>query len=336
MGFSPIRLVDPDVLEVENLIRHPLGAGALGQPKASALAKKICADLPVCEAVGLDADFVELSDLDQLHLALAADVVVAATDSIRCQRLVNAVALVTEKPAVYPAVWVDPRMRDAEVGEILWVLPGGHTPCYECSVTFRRGAPDADAARGARADIAQVSLATASVVAALLDPSDERSAILDPERTAIYIHGLTPTSPGIRGIFPTGGLQSQSVRVPFPPDPCPACGGHEPIAEATVAEVLEPMPPSSDASSKGRFDRLSVTALLSTMAILIVWIFGSMAYSGGRDEGADLLRALLGLAVFIGGGIGIVRWLVRLPGAIRARRRERSARSGQPEHPQTV
>jgi hypothetical protein len=35
-----------------------------------------------------------------------------------------------------------------------------------------------------------------------------------------------------------------------------------------------------------------------------MWIYGANAYTGGRDAGGDLLRALLGIAVFISGGIG--------------------------------
>ncbi|MFB7506160.1 ThiF family adenylyltransferase [Streptomyces broussonetiae] len=225
LGFSPLHLVDPDILEVENLVRHPLGAPALGQPKASGLAGRIRREFPPCEATGVDADFLKLPVGEQLWLAEQADVVVAATDSAACQRRVNAVALAARKPAVYPAVWVDARVRDAEVGEILWVLPGRRTPCYECAAEFRNGAADAQAARGTRLDIQLVALATAQVVAALADPEDEHAAILDRQRTAVYLHGLTPTSPAIRDAFPTGGLESRNVRIPFPDRPCPACHG---------------------------------------------------------------------------------------------------------------
>jgi hypothetical protein len=70
-----------------------------------------------------------------------------ATDSPACQRRVNEVSLAAGRPAVYPAVWVNPRVRDAEVGEIFWVRPGGQTPCYQCAAAFRQGAADTQAAR---------------------------------------------------------------------------------------------------------------------------------------------------------------------------------------------
>jgi hypothetical protein len=112
--------------------------------------------------------------------------------------------------------------------------------------TFRRAAADTQAARGARVDIQLVALTTAQVVAAVLDPADERSAILDLARTAIYVHGLTPTSPGIQATFPNPGLQSRNVRVPFPSTPCPVCGGQDAAAQAAQT----PAPPARQAAGR--------------------------------------------------------------------------------------
>ncbi|WP_042432646.1 ThiF family adenylyltransferase [Streptacidiphilus anmyonensis] len=264
IGFSPIRLVDRDVLETENLVRHPLGAPQLGQPKAPALAEAIRRAFPPCEATGLHADFTELPDEVQRALVREADVVVAATDSAACQRRVNGLALAVGRPAAYPAVWVDPRIRDAEVGEILWVLPDRRTPCYECAVAFRRGTADADAARGARVDIQLVSLATAQVVTALAHPADDRAGILDPQRNAIYLHGLTPTSPGVRATFPALGLSSRNVRVPFPPSLCPACHTSRSTAPGASAE-------DAPSDGPGRLTPwVAVAVLVSVVMTLLV------------------------------------------------------------------
>ena len=183
---------------------------------------------------------------DQLRWVSSVDLVIAATDELDCQRQVNRACLAAETPAVYPAVWVDDRVRPAEVGEVLWVLPGRHTPCYECAVTFRQGSLDAQAARGAMLDIQQVALATAHVVGALLDPANENSAILDPRRTLIYLHGFTPTSPRIRASFPVDGLFSRYIEVPFPQEPCPACGGQTEDPRLRVLPgAAPPMPPGT-------------------------------------------------------------------------------------------
>ncbi|WP_042366114.1 HesA/MoeB/ThiF family protein [Streptacidiphilus neutrinimicus] len=267
IGFSPLRLVDRDVLETENLVRHPLGAPELGQPKAPALAAAIRRAFPPCDATGLHADFLELPYEQQRALVREADVVVAATDSPACQRHVNALALEVGRPAAYPAVWVDPRIRDAEVGEILWVLPDRRTPCYECAVAFRRGTADTDAARGARVDIQLVSLATAQVVTALAHPADDRAGILDPDRNAIYLHGLTPTSPGVRATFPAHGLSSRNVRVPFPARPCPAC---------LVSRATAPGAGEAAADGPGRLTPwVAVAVLVSVvMTLLVTAAFG--------------------------------------------------------------
>ncbi|WP_165845336.1 ThiF family adenylyltransferase [Streptacidiphilus pinicola] len=265
VGFSPVRLVDPKVLAVENLVRHPLGAPHVGAPKATALAGQIRTAFPPCDAVGRQADFTLLPADEQRALVREADVVVAATDSAACQRQVNAVALEVGRPAVFPAVWVDPRIRDAEVGEILWTDPTRRTPCYECAVAFRRGVADTQAARGARVDIQLVALATAQVVTALAHPADDRAAILDPRRTAIYLHGLTPTSPGVRATFPAIGLSSLNVRVPFPVRPCPAC--HASRYTSLVPEEVGDETPGSP----GRLSAwIALAALVTVVAVVLV------------------------------------------------------------------
>ncbi|MBY8880247.1 ThiF family adenylyltransferase [Actinacidiphila acidipaludis] len=266
IGFSPLCLVDPDTLAVENLVRHPLGARAVGRPKATALAESIGRDFPPCAITGLDRDFLAIPEGEQRALVAAFDVVVAATDSIACQRHVNRVALAAGVPAVYPAVWVDRRIRDAEVGEILWVLPGGRTPCYECAAAFRESASDAQAARGARVDIQLVVLATAQIVRALAHPDDEGSVSLDPQTNAVYLHGLTPTSPAVRAAFPTSGLSSRNVRVSFPARPCPACHGRRaPLAPGTLPGQ-EPILPV-DGESELQRPPLTVIAVIALFVL---------------------------------------------------------------------
>ncbi|MFF9410862.1 ThiF family adenylyltransferase [Streptomyces anandii] len=271
IGISPIGLVDPDVLAVENLVRHPLGAPALGEPKATALAEKIRREFPPCDTRGLQADFLTLAASEQRSLVGEVDVVVAATDSVACQRYVNRVALAVGKPVVFPAVWVDPAIRDAEVGEILWVLPGRRTPCYECAAAFRQGGSDAQAARGARVDIQLVALATAQVVTALANPGDEGSAILDPERNALYLHGLTPTSEGIRAVFPVEGLSSRTVRVPFPARPCAACRGWRYVASPQPAGAGrdDPVDLNTGAMSGLVASLIAVMLLIATVMIIV-------------------------------------------------------------------
>ena len=270
-GISPLYLLDKDTLEVENVVRHYLGAEDVGKSKARATAERLHREVPWCHAQGLGMDFLGLSPESQSVLVQMVDVVVAATDEAACQRRVNAACLAAGVPAVFPAVWVDPqRVRDAEVGEILWMVPGGGTPCYECWVSFRRASADAQAARGAGLDIQQVSLATAQVVLALLEPRNPSSAILDPDRTAVYVHGLTPTSPGVQAAFPTGGLYSRNVRVPFPPTPCRVCHRQAGRPAGAARRQAAPSPAEIALALADRLnpDRRPPASLLAFIAIL--------------------------------------------------------------------
>jgi ThiF family len=228
MGISPLWLFDFDVVEEHNLARQAYSAEDLGQNKAQALAARLRREFPLCDATAVPKNFViGLSEYEQLRYVRAAGVVIAATDQGRYQRHINEVCVAAEVTAVYPGVWVDERVRDAEVGEILWVLPGRHTPCYECAFSFRQGIADVQAGAGFVDDILLVALTTAQVTAALLEPDYLRSGILDPARPLIYVHGFTPTSGPMRPAFPVEGLLSRSILVPFPPTPCRVCGGSE-------------------------------------------------------------------------------------------------------------
>ena len=235
--------MDHDLLEQENLPRHPLGAEYLGLPKAPSLADKIRRDFPLCDAWGVQADFLELSGEEQIALAGDVDVVVAATDDLECQRQVNAACLAAETVAVYPGIWVQEGVRHAEVGEILWVLPGRHTPCYRCFSTFRSGAGNAEARGGTGADIQVLVLATVHVVASLLDPDDDRAPFfLDEERTLILVHGLMPVSQSVERFFDESSIETLTVQ--WPRTPCPACGGQAtPVARpAPIGGTRAPVP----------------------------------------------------------------------------------------------
>lgn len=235
MGVSQVTIVDREFLELPNLVRHALGSVQLGQPKAPALAEYFRGTFPFGEVDGIDADFLELSEEKQLRLVSRADVVVGAAE-IACHRRVNELCLRARVPAVYPAAWVSPRTRDGEVGQILWVLPDRLTPCYECwQPEARRITGDAQAAGGNILDFMQFALVTARVVAALINPTNPNSAVLDPRRTAIYVHVFSPTSRDIQGPFPAdGGLRSIEVPVLLPTEPCRVCGQGRHGARARV------------------------------------------------------------------------------------------------------
>jgi hypothetical protein len=228
LGLSPIVLVDPDIFEPPNLARHNLSATALGKPKATGLAEQIHISFPPCDAKGIDQDFLGLSDELQRALVADADIVIAATGNFACDQQINRLCVEARKPAIYPRIWVDRGVRDAEVGEILWVDPRRPTPCYQCASMGRREREEVRGWRGARTDIKMVVLVAAQVVEGLLQPDGDRARMLDPERTCIWVHTYMPLSEGVSDVFDdVPGIRTFNLRVPWPRRGCPACGGRE-------------------------------------------------------------------------------------------------------------
>lgn len=225
-----LRLVDKDILELPNIVRQQTGVEDLGRPKTD-LAERIRQRMPWCEAEGIYADFTELAPSVRRWYIDEADVVVAATDEVAVQRLLNRECIAARKPIVLPGVWIDPRTGEAEAGEVLWVDPRRRRmPCYECVTTFRQEAGDAQAGRGAQADIDSIVLATAQVVRGLLQPRTEYARFLNEQRNLILVHGFMPATEEVGSVF--SGRSILHVQVPFPPTPCPACGGRGPAVTA--------------------------------------------------------------------------------------------------------
>ena len=117
-------------------------------------------------------------------------------------------------------------------------------PCYSCLTSWRPEETGAAARGGRRADIQVLVLATTWVVCALLDPTDERSRILDHERTFILVHGFMPYLFDIvRDMFDNRDDSGYlCLRVPFPATPCPACGVVRPSTSRATRPSVAPQP----------------------------------------------------------------------------------------------
>jgi molybdopterin/thiamine biosynthesis adenylyltransferase/outer membrane protein assembly factor BamB len=278
LGISPLGLVDLDVLETQNIVRHALGDPYLGQPKAPGLADKISREFPLCNVSGVQGDFLKLSEAKQLRLVSEFDLVVAATDSPACQRRINEICVRAQVTAVYPGIWTGAGTgdHDAEIGEILWVRQGGRTPCYLCATSWRTGGAGAEARGGTRADIMVLVLATVSVITALLEPSSERARLLNEEETLILIHGFMPASTAFQGFF--DGRNMRSVEVPFPATPCPACGHMQPPAPSP--------PPGRPAASPPPRQPLSTSSSARVLVISVI----AIALIGGIAWGVATVR----------------------------------------------
>jgi molybdopterin/thiamine biosynthesis adenylyltransferase len=223
LGVS-LRLIDKDTLEPHNIVRHQLDNTHRWQPK-TVLADEIRRRFPWVHAEGIFADFTELPPEERRRYINEADVVVAATDEGDVQRFINRDCIEARKPVVFPGVWVDPDTEEAEAGEVLWVDPRRRMPCYQCVTIYREEAQDAQAGRGAQADIDSIVLATALVVRGALQPGSVHAEILHEHENLMLVHGFIPPSRQAGEIF--AGRSILHVQVPFPSRPCPACHRHE-------------------------------------------------------------------------------------------------------------
>jgi hypothetical protein len=242
-----------------------------------------------------------LSKVDQIQLVQRADIVVAATDSLECQRRINEICVLAQVEAVYPGVWTGSRTGSpAEVGEIIWVPRSRRTPCFQCVISLRHEGAPVSARGGMRVDIRVLASAAVSAVLALLEPDGMRAGFLDETANLILIHSFTPTSTEFEGYFPGGG--TEYVEVPFPETPCAVCGRQRPAESTRTARQASPAeqawPTPEQRMPVTGLAGLFVVALIAGIAALIVVGVSRHNASNARHaaeyaaEGAAVERAV--------------------------------------------
>jgi molybdopterin/thiamine biosynthesis adenylyltransferase len=119
-GVAKLTLIDPELLDAENLGRHVLTSNDVGRPKAGALARRL---------LEVNADLVV--EARQEKFQDAGGLLVCCADSRRCESMVNAVSLEKRLPAVFVAAYGAVR-----AGEVQVCVPG-QTACRECFAQWR-------------------------------------------------------------------------------------------------------------------------------------------------------------------------------------------------------
>jgi molybdopterin/thiamine biosynthesis adenylyltransferase len=229
-------LIDPQLVEEKNVDDQEFEKGDIGYSKAERLAARLSRDALRAKVTGECADFLELNSDEQRLYVTSADVVVAATDNDVCQRRINDMCLTAEVRAVYPGIWDHPGARPGEVGEVVWVMPGRHTPCYGCAMQSLEVAGEVSPQRGASyAQVTPLVHVTVQAVRALLQPRDPESFLIpeehaqrDPPPNVIYVHGFNPVSPSLvaagRSLFDRQRPLGNRYISPGYRRGCPHCG----------------------------------------------------------------------------------------------------------------
>jgi len=230
-GVGRFRIYDRDWLDTPNLARHVCGLVDLGREKSLALAEQL--SLRGCDALGVTVDVTSLDDRQLDLLLKPSDVVVATTDSLAAQFMVNEAVVRGRKHAAFAGAY-----ELASGGEVL-VVSGGAGPCLYCATGFRATAMSAlslherrqayqgadenrlSAEPGLAIDISYLAAITAAHVLDLLDRAGSR-AVLRRRSTFTLYHGPSAPRGAQRELF-RAPLESIAVTVTRD-DACPVCG----------------------------------------------------------------------------------------------------------------
>lgn len=125
-GIGRLILIDPDVIEEANLIRHECDARHLSWNKAEAVADLIRHRNPDALVTTVAEDVLQLGHRLSRHVA-AADLVCVCTDTEASKHLLNRLCTFSGTPAVYAGVY-----ERGTGGEVIRCLGSAEDACYAC------------------------------------------------------------------------------------------------------------------------------------------------------------------------------------------------------------
>lgn len=126
-GVGRFVLIDNDVLEAPNVVRHAADLRYIGQPKVEAVADLIRQRNPAAEVTTI-VGRIE----DHLNALQAVDVVVAGVDKEAPKYAINEACIAHGKTAIYAGVY-----ERGEGGDVCVIYPD-EGPCYACWAEYLR------------------------------------------------------------------------------------------------------------------------------------------------------------------------------------------------------
>jgi molybdopterin/thiamine biosynthesis adenylyltransferase len=125
-GWRRFTLIDHDVLEDVNLVKHPARRSDLGRLKVDIATEWLADRNPASEVTALPADFLKLPADDLDKIMAESDLVVSATDSDETRNVINELCVQTRTPMTMGLVH-----RGGTGGTIMAYRPG-RSGCYTC------------------------------------------------------------------------------------------------------------------------------------------------------------------------------------------------------------
>jgi len=301
------RLVDGDILELENIVRHALKQLFVGRNKAEGMADFLRASYPTDS---LDVESVPLWVDDHMSnkqldaLIEDADLVVAATDDRSAQRRIAERALANDVPAIFPALY------EAGGGEV-FVSLGPRTPCLLCWEAWRTENENLRAVSALNVEGAPIVSLAVQTALGILDPSSPFARILarDPgDRT-----------PDLRTLLVIESRHAalQFVRVNRAAN-CPMCqvgparaGGPDRTPRADGADPLAAVQANAPVLLASLWALIMFIIAATTRnpvatVFLTLSLLGAL-YTGFRPTRSDLIRRFLrdDFRVLIGGLVNL-------------------------------
>ena len=124
-GIGEIVMIDPDQLEIHNIIRHLCDLKDLGRNKTDAVSDKLKSINPDIKCTGFVLDFV--NDFKKIQKEITdADILVVSTDTPDSRHFANMISVENNIPTVYISLH-----ERAKTGRIYRVVPN-ETGCRHC------------------------------------------------------------------------------------------------------------------------------------------------------------------------------------------------------------
>lgn len=239
-GVGQITLFDNDTLSWPNVGRHPLGASAVGQPKAVALAERLQTDYPHLEVAGYCLDLFSAMEVHR-ELFSDADLIVSATGSWAAESHLNKwhIALGRNRPVLYG--WTE---AHAVAGHAVCIVGAGG--CLKCHIG-RTGRSDFEVARwntplttleepacGAHyqpygpVELGYVTtmISEAAIDCLLSPPNSSMHRLFATSAARLQDAGGTWTSAWLETQAHSQFGEAKHITLAWPPSDCPACGSY--------------------------------------------------------------------------------------------------------------
>jgi len=132
MPINKFHLIDPDILQIENIYRHQYGFDKIGMAKVEAAKENIFNKDPFCEILTNKASIVDILNNESTLLdGYDLNMVVVGSTMIEKYILEHLIKTKCNKPLII--IWVEPFLAS---GQMLYIFPGDFSKAKDIILNF--------------------------------------------------------------------------------------------------------------------------------------------------------------------------------------------------------